>query len=64
MFKGDSCYPISPYEDKNNKSLDPNSEPIVDSKDQMIKILSKMNIEKRDLSFCNGVDHLKYIETM
>jgi len=58
MFKGGSCYPISPFEEG------PDPDGVVDANDQMIKILSKVNIEKRDLSFCSADEHLQYMNTM
>ena len=57
MFRGDSCYPISPH-DKN--------EPSVSKNDQLTKILKKhpLNDEELDLCFLDGTDQYQYIKDL
>lgn len=57
LFKGQSCYPISPAGDKENNTVSKN--------DQFIKILQRYpNLNKDvDLSFLSNDDQLSYFDS-
>ena len=55
IFRGGSCYPISPLKTDDNSKTKDKSETILDGNDQFIKILNKINIDKKDISFCTDV---------
>ena len=63
MFRGGSCYPISPYEDKSGSKKD-NDETLIDTNDQILKILKHYKLTSRDLSFISSEDHMNYIKMM
>jgi hypothetical protein len=49
LFKGSTCYPMSPCKDHTIQQ----DNTVIDEGDQMIKILSKIEIDQYDLSFCS-----------
>ena len=55
MFKGKSCYPISPSRQQSD---------VVSSNDQLIKILERFpNIDKEsDLSFASSDEQITYVD--
>ena len=64
MFKGGSCYPITPLKQEDPASKDPNAETLIDSNDQLMKILDRINLNKKDVSFCSDDQHFNYINMM
>ena len=63
MFRGDSCYPISPVQDQASPTS--NDLTPIDNNDQILSILRKMKIDKNhDTSFFTEEQHFKYIEMM
>ena len=64
MFKGSSCYPLSPVRDKRSSNNDSiaGDDMSIDRNDQILQILGKMDIDMgEDLSFITENEHLKYI---
>ena len=62
MFRGESCYPISPYEDKTKGDGDAGT--LIDTKDQIMKILNVQRVASQDLSFLTSPDHISYVKMM
>lgn len=63
MFRGDSCYPISPVQDQSSPTS--NDLTPIDNNDQILSILRKQKIDKKqDTSFFTEEQHFKYIEMM
>ena len=61
MFKGSSCYPISPCEDNKENKED---ETLIDQHDQMLMIMKKVNVGSQDLSHLYSKDHVKYVQML
>ena len=63
MFKGKSCYPISPYQEDESKKKN-EDEILIDRDDQMVKIVNKLKLTSQDLSFLSTEDHIGYVNML
>jgi len=56
LFKGDSCFPLSPVNQKEN-----GSQMNISEDDQMIKIMQELGVNERETQFINSPASKNYI---